>query len=367
MRETTSGAARLTLRLVSTLAIALAAGCQSVGPASVQRDRLDYADAIAGSWREQTLLNIVKLRYFDAPVFLEVSSVIGSYTLQGEVSLDARTFPTNQAGTYRNLGATGTYTDHPTISYTPVTGQKYIDKLLRPIPLRAVFAMIQAGHPADYILSLTVRGINDVFNSSAGPARNRRGDPAFFQVVEAFHRIQQAEALGIRTEKRGKEETTLIFFREGAGPDVDKDIRFVKDTLGIAPDSEELHLTYGSARRGHGEIALLTRSMWEILAELSSGVEVPQRDATEGRAMAARWPARGARPFERRAAFRCVCRGALPRSLVLDRRSRPRLQARFRVPDGVLVHRRDGRRAAGADHHDSRQLATEATVPGTLI
>ena len=70
------------LRALVVLAAAfMAAGCQTIGPGSVQRDRLDYAGAIAGSWREQTLLNIVKLRYFDAPVFLEVSSVISSYTL----------------------------------------------------------------------------------------------------------------------------------------------------------------------------------------------------------------------------------------------------------------------------------------------
>ena len=71
------------LRLMLPLTVALVAGCQSLGPGSLPRDRLDYGGAIADSWREQTLLNIVKLRYFDAPVFLEVSSVISSYTLQG--------------------------------------------------------------------------------------------------------------------------------------------------------------------------------------------------------------------------------------------------------------------------------------------
>jgi len=277
--------ARFLLILTATIAVFLT-GCQTIGPGSVQRDRLDYADAIAGSWREQTLLNIVKLRYFDAPVFLEVSSVIGSYTLQGEVSLAARIFPNNRLDTYRNYGLTGTYTDHPTISYTPVAGQKYIEKLLRPIPPQAIFAMLQAGHPADYILLLSVRAINDIFNYSSGPARRRREDPAFFHVVDAFHRIQKASALGIRIEKRGKEEATLIFFRESVDPDVEKDIRFVKGTLGIKPESKELLLTYGSVRRGSDEIALLTRSMWEILAGLSSGVEVPEQDSAEGRAVA---------------------------------------------------------------------------------
>lgn len=158
MRAITSDNARAPFRLIATLAVALLVACQSIGPATVPRDRLDYADAIAGSWREQTLLNIVKLRYFDAPVFLEVSSVISSYTLQSEISLTAQNYPhastSSSAQSNRRLGLTGTYTDRPTISYTPVTGEKYIGKMLRPIPPQAVFAMIQAGHPADYILSV---------------------------------------------------------------------------------------------------------------------------------------------------------------------------------------------------------------------
>jgi len=274
-------------RLILILAVALmVAACQTIGPGSVQRDRLDYAGAIASSWREQMLLNIVKLRYFDAPVFLEVSSVISSYTLQSEVSLAARIFPHSRVDSYGNLGATGTYTDRPTISYTPVTGEKYIDKLLRPIPPQAIFAMIQAGHPADYILSLTVRAINDVYNYSAAPARTRREDPAFYQVIEAIRRIQQAGALGVRVEKRGKEERTLVFFRNKVDPDVEKDIGFVRDTLEINPDTKEIVLTFGLTRRRGDEITLLTRSMWEILAELSSGVEVPEQDTAEGRATA---------------------------------------------------------------------------------
>jgi hypothetical protein len=230
-------------------------------------------------------------------VFLEVSSVISSYTLQTEASIEAQLFSSSGASAAsttgrsansnnRRFGVSGTYTDRPTISYTPVTGEKYIGKLLRPIPPQAIFAMIQAGHPADYILSLTVRAINDVYNYSAAPARARREDPEFRRVIDAFRRIQQAGALGMRIETRGKEERALIFFRENVDPDVERDIRFIRDTLKIKPEVEEIPLTFGVTRRGAGHIALLTRSMWEILAELSAGVEVPEQDAAEGRATA---------------------------------------------------------------------------------
>ena len=49
--------------------------------ATVARDRFDYITAISDSWKAQMLLNVVKLRYADAPVFLDVASVITQYWL----------------------------------------------------------------------------------------------------------------------------------------------------------------------------------------------------------------------------------------------------------------------------------------------
>ena len=48
----------------------LLVACSSIGPATVPHDRIDYGSSIGNSWKEQTLLNIVKLRYADMPIFL---------------------------------------------------------------------------------------------------------------------------------------------------------------------------------------------------------------------------------------------------------------------------------------------------------
>ena len=49
----------------STLAmiILLLSGCSAIGPGTVKRDRFDYNTAVSDSWKEQTLLNIIKIRY----------------------------------------------------------------------------------------------------------------------------------------------------------------------------------------------------------------------------------------------------------------------------------------------------------------
>lgn len=289
-----------------TLAAVLA-GCQSIGPATIQRDRLDYAGAIANSWKQQTLLNIIRLRYFDTPTFLDVASVISSYQLQGEVSFNREIFPNSAVDTSRGFGATGTFSDRPTISYAPLTGEKFVNSLLRPIPPQAVFAMIVAGHQADFIFQSTVRAINDVYNYSGTPSRARREDAEFGQVTAAFRRIQQAGALGMRVERRldlreprgagrreegtpgmrpeqwvGAEESR-IFFRERVDERTAEDIRFIKRALGIRADAKESRLIYGSLRQRDDEVALLTRSIMEILVELSEGVEVPGQHVAEGR------------------------------------------------------------------------------------
>jgi hypothetical protein len=273
------------LRVGLTAAAVALAGCQTVGPANMQRDRMDYAGAIADSWKEQMLLNITKLRYFDTPVFLDVSSVVSSYSVQTELGLVARIFPNKITDTYRNFGATGIFIDRPTISYTPVTGKKYTDTLLRPIPPQAVFAMMQAGHQADFVLRGVVRAINGVHNASASPSRAKAEDPAFERTVGALRRLQQAGAIGMRITRRGGDEVTFIYFDERTGS-AQQDVALLRELLNLDPDAKELLLTFGSLQRNRNEIALLSRSILEILVEFSGGVDVPEQHLSENRAAA---------------------------------------------------------------------------------
>jgi hypothetical protein len=72
---------------VWVLAPLVLSGCAGFGPTTIPHDRFDYAEAISKSWKSQMLLNMVKIRYADVPIFVDVASVISQYTLQGEINL----------------------------------------------------------------------------------------------------------------------------------------------------------------------------------------------------------------------------------------------------------------------------------------
>jgi hypothetical protein len=270
-----------------------AAGCASFGPGTVPRDRLDYISAVGESWKEQTLLNIVRLRYGDAPSFVDVSSVISAYTFQGQVSAGGQissnltsTIPSNLA----TVGGSALYLDRPTITYTPLSGDKFARSLLAPLPPSEVFELVQAGYAADSVLLITTRAINGIYNRSGIGARTREADPEFYPVLDALRRLQLSGAVSIRLVKRGSDQVGVLILSSKRAGEVSQDLQYVRKTLGIIPDRNgEITLAFGLLPRSASEIALLTRSMVEILLEIGAGIEVPPEHIAQGRtAMATR-------------------------------------------------------------------------------
>lgn len=167
------------------------------------------------------------------------------------------------------------YTDRPTISYTPLSGEKFSRYLLSPLSPAVVFSLIQAGYPVDRVQQLTTRAANGVYNRSVSPARTRAADPRFYELLEALRRIQRSESLGIRIDPRMNDENVLVMIKRDVPDDVESDRRAVREILRLRPDTDELTLTFGMVFRSDTEIALLTRSMSEIFVELAATIKAP--------------------------------------------------------------------------------------------
>jgi hypothetical protein len=208
--------------------------CNSIGPGTVPRDRVDYANALSDSWKDQMLLNIVRLRYSDAPTFLDVSSVISAYTMQGGTQASAMAnvgVPNNTTITPNgaaSLSAAGGYNDRPTISYTPLSGAKFAKSLLQPIPPEAIFSLIAAGYPSENVIPTTVSALNGVYNRTSRGGKRRPTDPEFYPLVEAMGRIQASRSFSLRIEKQKGEQVAIGTFSSRLEPALQQDIEFVK-------------------------------------------------------------------------------------------------------------------------------------------
>jgi hypothetical protein len=253
-------------------------GCHSIGPGTVPRDRSDYSTALADSWKSMMLLNIVKTRYLDLPIFLDVGQVVTGYSLETSLSLNG-SWATMGNGNSLGLGSSGTYSDHPTITYTPLTGDKFLQGFMNPVPPGRVFALVQSGYAADFILQMGVESLNGLRNHPVTLGSQYKADPEFFRVLKLLREVQGARAVGMQVEHatNGLPATVMFFRGDRITPEVQAKITELRELLGLPPGQSAFRLVASPLRGNAGELGVDTRSVWQILASLSLGVEVPPK------------------------------------------------------------------------------------------
>ena len=156
---------------------------------------------------------------------------------------------------------------------------------MRPIPPPAIFFLIQAGWPVDFVLRTCVESINTIHNRRGSQTTLREDDPQFYRLVSLLRKVQMSGAVGMRIQQtEDRREATIFMFREKyLSPEIEANIRSAKRILGLNPDLMEFTVVYGSAPRGGNEIAILSRSMLELIVELGSYVDVPEDHVNDGR------------------------------------------------------------------------------------
>jgi hypothetical protein len=258
-------------------------GCASVGPKTVARDRFDYVESISDSWQRQMLLNLLKVRYSDAPVFLDVTSVISSYEFRGELGVFGQEAPTGRAGdSFVGAAANGSFIDRPTITYAPLSSDKFAKSLMAPFPTTGVALLLQSGYPADVVLRVCTNSINGLTNRYGGRGE-RYGDPKFHELLALVRDAQNAGDLTMYSRKDHQEQTMMLNLRGPAGSAAETRNRRIADLLELDDVAGDYSVVYGARPRSHSEIAIQSRSMMQVLVDFGAYIEVPARDVAEGR------------------------------------------------------------------------------------
>ncbi|HXI50766.1 MAG TPA: hypothetical protein VNH84_04660 [Candidatus Saccharimonadales bacterium] len=272
------------------LGTSLLAGCHSIGPATVARDRSDYSSSISESWKRQTLLNIVKLRYFDPPIFVDVGQIVAGYSLETTLNAGGQISSGNAIqGNSALFGASGRFTDRPTITYTPLTGNKFVKALMTPLTPESVFFLIQAGWPADGVLMAAVASLNGLKNQENSVAGVTPPDPDFVRALELLRNIQRSGAVSLRVqqdaEKKEMKQTSLLTFRsKEVSATTLAEIRELRQLLRLDQEATEFTLVFGGTSAHDKEVAVLTRSLLHIMGTMAAQVDVPPGDIAQGRA-----------------------------------------------------------------------------------
>lgn len=264
------------LRL-ACLALALVAsvGCMGRGPRNLPSDRTDFVDAISDSWKRETLLNIVKLRHGDAPVFLQVTGVICQRSTSASAGI-SESWPIGTRG-IPSANASTSVSETPTVSYRQLQGEEFFKCLMTPVPPAGVMLLTNSGWPTDILLWCGVDMINDLHNTPTAfvSATDQPPDPAFIRLVAILSKYQSDGVFSARYEIRSGAPVVILTVPLSADGPLGQDIAEVRKLAKLDPTVTEFTIVYGISTRANNEIAMKTRSVLGMMAFLARSVDRP--------------------------------------------------------------------------------------------
>lgn len=269
-------------RLVfSALIVVLFYSCSSIGPKTIPTDGFNYNQRILAQENEQILLNIVRLRYAETPLFINVSSIINQYSRESKASIDGKSIFGSATA---EAGVSGGWTDKPTITYTPMSGKAFSESLLQPISPAIVFYFIQSGWSPSKLLNITTSHMNGINNTVNTSRFHYTAESDFTSLTEKLEYLQQKGILGMEIKRIDQEMNVNIFFPKRIKNDTVKSvIAEVKEILRLSTEINRFPIRYGPFQRDPEEIFLQTHSLLEIFFGLSNYIEVPEEHIANGK------------------------------------------------------------------------------------
>lgn len=262
-------------------------GCYEIGPTRLDRDQSDYSRALTSAGKQQTLLNVVRLRYADTPGFLDTTQLISGYQLQRNMSVGIGTYSVAS----RPYGGAGMQVqESPTFTFQPITGDAYAQSFLRPLPPGNLLPLAMGGLPIDVLFRLAVQSINLINNTGSLGGDGGRGSPVFFDLIHDLRLLQLAGLVGIQlerspvaTDKDGVNDRVFLSIASTDDPDLARVVHDTRRLLGMAQDDERVEVVYGGGRPRRGQIQLLTRTVLGVLGQIAYQIDVPEEDVASGR------------------------------------------------------------------------------------
>jgi hypothetical protein len=273
-------------KFVMLLACVSECGCANFGTTRFYEDQVGYSRAVGEADKTNTLLNVARIRYADAPVVLQPTQVISGYQLQRNVSGGFEAFPAANPSTFVNAAASAQLQQSPTFTFQPLSGAQVAQSFLHPLPPADLLPFVMGDVPVDVLFRLTVQSINGLSNTLALAQTGAAGSPDFFALLHDLRLLQMAGLVSVTSHEKtarptshGNSEPSRLYlsFASTRDPALMEVVEEVKRLLNIPPAANEAEVFYG-VNAQPGQVAIRTRSMLNVLAQVSLQIDVPQDD-----------------------------------------------------------------------------------------
>ena len=246
------------------------------GPRALKQTHPAYKDAIVNSMNEQMLQNLVRMRYRDVPMFLEISSVTTSLSMSTEISAS---LPDSFS-----LSPSVTISDNPTISYTPLRGEELLKGILSPLELQSMLVFTKSGWSISRVLGLCIERLNNLQNAptASGPTPDFAPEyEEYKELISLLRKLQLSHLLEFGLEELGDQSQIVVKF-SGDSHEMESEFNRIYELLGLDPNRHIFNLNSNFLSVNDSSWTVRTRSMTSVLYYLSQNVKVPAEHEAVG-------------------------------------------------------------------------------------
>jgi hypothetical protein len=173
------------------LVIFSAAGC-SVGPSVLATNRAGYNVAVQRSAGEELLLNMVRLKYREPMLFLQIGSITSHFNYSADAAVTG-TFPEGAADTH-GAGLGASVSEQPTLSYTPLEGKAFANRILTETDMGTFTLLVRGGWSIDILMRMMVERIGPMRNYPSASEGGAEATPyeRFIELTRLWQVCQRA-------------------------------------------------------------------------------------------------------------------------------------------------------------------------------
>jgi len=255
-------------------------GCTKYGPVFLQSERSQYNQAIQKTNDEQLLLNLVRLKYHDTPLFMEVHNIASQFTLQKDMVIG--TSLQGAKGIFAQ-GASTLVEESPTISYSPLHGENFVQGVLTAISLKTIVLLFHSGWSVERIFKVCLQRIDKLKNAPGASGPTPKIAPKtgkFFKTAKFLQQLQSQGGLDLVYRVINGEPQLVIRISEAFknSETANQFARSINATIG------QTSYAFGAPSiKDKQSIDIVTRSLLGVMFYLSEAVQVPEQDIVEGR------------------------------------------------------------------------------------